>query len=53
MADDDDLTKVFGADLRVDLRGGERSMAEQFLHGPQIGSSLHHVGCRRVTKDVG
>ena len=34
-----------GGDMRVELRGCERGMAEQFLHRAQIGPTFEEVGC--------
>ena len=42
------LPQPVGGHVRVDLGGGQRGMAEQLLHGPQVRSALEQVGGRGV-----
>src|SRR5690606_37886049 len=37
------LQQPLGVDLRVDLRGGERGVPEQFLDGPQVPAAAEQV----------
>ncbi len=46
------LHASFG-DVRVNLRGGKRGVAEQFLHGAQISAGVQHVGGKGVAQLVG
>lgn len=32
-----------GGDVRVDLRGGDETVAEHFLDGPQVGAALQEM----------
>lgn len=32
-------------DVGVELGGGQGTMAEQFLDGPQVGTAIEQVGC--------
>ena len=45
-----DLFKALDGDVGVDLGGGERGVAEQFLHTAQIGAGVEQVGGKTVTQ---
>ena len=47
-----DATEATAVDVRIDLRGRERAVAEQLLDRPQIGAALQQVGCERVPQAV-
>ncbi len=36
----------------VDLGGGHRGVAEQFLHHPNVGAAVEKVGCERMAQHV-
>jgi len=39
-----DFLESPGGDVRVDLRGREAAVAQEFLDGPQVRPALEHVG---------
>src|SRR2546423_9435948 len=45
-------TQILAIDVRVDLRGRNVDVAEHFLNGSQIGTTLEQMGRERVTKRV-
>lgn len=47
------LPKTLSGQVRVYLRRGQMSMAEQFLHTAQISSCIEHVRGEAVTEFVG
>jgi hypothetical protein len=46
------LDELRGVDVRIALRRGEASVAEQFLNGPQVRSPLEEVGGKGMPKRV-
>ena len=46
------MAQPLGGDVGVDLRGGQRGVAEQLLHGAQVGTALEQVGGRGVPQPV-
>jgi len=46
------LTQSLGRYMRVALCRGQARMAEEFLDGPQVGTTLQDMGCRGVSKPV-
>ena len=42
------LDHLFHRDLRVDLRGGEAGVAEEFLNVAQVGAGIEQMRCERV-----
>ena len=49
---DVDLAEPVHRDQGVDLGGGDRRVAEQFLDHPDVGASVEHVGGERVPQRV-
>ena len=47
-----DLGQVLEIQVRVDLRGGDVGMAEQFLHAAQVAGGFQHVAGERVPQQV-
>ena len=48
-----DLRKTGNAVVGIDLRGLQRTMAQQLLNFTHIGTAIHQVGGEGVAKDVG
>jgi hypothetical protein len=48
----DDGAQVRTVDVRVDLRRGDISVPEQFLHDAQVGAAGEHVGGEAVAEHV-
>ena len=38
--------------MSIDLGGLQRGMTEEFLHDPQVGTTIEHVCCRAVPQGV-
>ena len=51
-ADVVDAPEPLGGDQRVHLGRGDRGVAEQLLHGPDVGAVVEHVGGARVAQHV-
>src|SRR5438270_2144368 len=47
-----DQPETFSGNLGVHLGGRDRGVAEQLLHGPNVGAAVEHVGGARVPEDV-
>src|ERR687885_250596 len=47
-----DAAQPPAVDMRVDLRGGERAVAEEFLDRPQVSAAFEQVGRERVPQPV-
>ena len=47
-----DLFEALDAGVRVDLRGADTGVTEQFLHRAQVGTAIHHVGGEGMTQRV-
>ena len=45
--------KALGRHQRVDLRGADGGVAEQLLHGPDVGAVVEHVGGAGVAQHMG
>ena len=48
----DHLMQPFARNMGVDLRRCDIGMAEQRLHGPEVGAAFHEMGCEGVPHDV-
>ncbi|MCU1477654.1 MAG: peptidase [Subtercola sp.] len=46
------LSQALGRHVGIDLRGAEAGMAEQLLHGSQVGTAVEQVRCRGMPKCV-
>ena len=46
------LLQAIRGDVGVNLGGGKRGMAQQFLHGPQICAAFEQVRRKTVTQDM-
>jgi hypothetical protein len=49
---DDGRTEIIPIQMRIDLCGSDRLMTEHFLHGPQVGSSLHQMSGKTVPEGM-
>ena len=47
-----DLSQGFNREMRIDLRGVQAAMAEQFLHHADVGASTQQVGGKTVAQGV-
>ena len=47
-----DLLEAFDAGVRVDLRGGDAGVTEQFLHRAQVAAGLQQMARERMAQDV-
>lgn len=47
-----DLTQASATYMGVDLGGGNLTVAQHELHGPEIGASFQQMGGKRVPKDM-
>lgn len=48
----DHLSEVIAVEVRIDLGGGDRLMAQHFLNGPKVCTSLDEVGSKGVAERV-
>ena len=45
-------SEVFPVEMGIDFRGGDRFVAEHFLDSPEISSTFHEMGGKRVTEGM-
>lgn len=47
------VTEVLRAEVSINLRGGQRNVAQKLLDSPQIGPAFEQVRSERVPQSVG